>query len=189
MRTFFIILMILAAVAIVAVALLNNDLVTINFLLDQVTLNLSIVIIGAAVACIVVMIFFMIYRGIHNYVKAEESRSFKRELQSRVKLLENEKSRLEVELSKLQQERELAAEKYRSELEAEKKKLEEELNHQQQERAKEAAREQAELELEKSKLEEELQRQIRNQDQPATEELRESEEPPAKKGFFGFLKK
>ncbi|MDW7739004.1 MAG: lipopolysaccharide assembly protein LapA domain-containing protein [Bacillota bacterium] len=186
MRTLFIILMVLAAIVIVTVALLNTEAVTINYLLGQITLTLSMLIIGSALAGVLVMIFFMVYRSIQNYIKAEGARSLKRELQTRVKTLESEKRTMEDELNKLHKERELAAEKSRVELETAKKKLEEELTRQQKEREDAEAKEKAELELEKSKLEEELKKQQDNQQQSETVQ---TDDTPKKKGFFDFLKK
>lgn len=186
MRALFIILMILATIAIVAVAVLNSEIVTVNYLFGQIALNLFAVILGSALVGVVIMFFFMIYRSIHNYVKAESTRNLTRELQNRVKSLESENKKLEEELSKLQLEKELTAEQARVELEAEKKKLEEELNRQQKERDETAAREQAELEKEKNKLEEELKKQLKNHEHTETGQ---TVFPPKKKGFFDFLKK
>ncbi len=186
MRTLFIILMILATIALIAVALLNSEVVTVNYLIGQIDLNLFAVILGSALIGIVIMIFFMIYRSIHNYIRAESERNLKKELQRRLKTLETEKNQLENELAKMQREKELAAEKARVELEAEKKKLEDELARQQKERDEIAAREQAELEREKTKLEEELKKQLKEHEHGETGE---TVLPPQKKGFFDFLKK
>jgi len=187
MRTFFIILMLLLAFAIAAVAIANSEIVTVSYLFGQIDLNLFAVILGSALGGIMVMIFFMIYRGIHNYIKSESVRNLKKELQRQVQSLGAENKKLEDEISKLQREREIAAEKARTELENEKKKLEDELTRQQRERENTMAREQAELEAEKHKLEEELKKHQGVIGAPEAELT--GEDPTVKKGFFDFLKK
>ncbi len=187
MRTFFIILMFLLAFAIAAVAIANSEIVTVSYLFGQIELNLFAVILGSALGGIVVMLFFMIYRSIHNYVKSESERNLKKELQRQVQTLGTENKKLEEEIGRLQREREIAAEKARTELENEKKKLEDELTRQQSERESSMAKEQAELEAEKHKLEEELKKHqvVKGNSAPELP----SEEPAVKKGFFDFLKK
>lgn len=187
MRTFFIILMFLLAFAIAAVALLNSEIVNVNYLFGQIELNLFAVILGSALGGILVMIFFVIYRSIHNYVKSESDRNLKKELQRQLKTFESDNKRLTDEISKLQGEREIAAEKARTELENEKKKLEDELTRQQKEREDIMAKEQAELIADKHKLEEELKKHRAVNENPEAELV--SEDPVAKKGFFDFLKK
>jgi len=187
MRTFFIILMFLLAFAIAAVAIANSEIVTVSYLFGQIELNLFAVILGSALGGIVVMLFFMIYRSIHNYVKSESERNLKKELQRQLKALETENKKLEEEIGNLQRAREVATEKSRTELENEKKKLEDELTRQQKERESSMAKEQAELEAEKHKLEEELKKHQVVKGNSAPELT--SEEPAVKKGFFDFLKK
>ncbi len=186
MRALFIVLMLLLALAIAAVAMLNNEIVTVHYLFGQVNLTLFTLILGSALAGVLFMVFFCIYRSIHNYIKAEGERGLKKELQRRVKLLEGEKSKLEDELGKLQRERENADAKARAEIEAEKKKLEDELNRQKKEREDGAAKEQAELEAEKKELEDELKKQQKERDRLETKHDNGS---PKKKGFWNFLKK
>jgi len=186
MRTVFIILMILLALFIAAVAMLNNEIVTVSYLFGQLNLSLFSVILGSALAGILIMILFSIYRSIHNYIKAEGERGLKKELQRRVKVLEGENKKLEDELAKLQKEREDAAARAQAELEAEKKKLEEELNRQKKESENAAAKEQAELEAEKRNLEEEL---IRQKKELESLEAKNEDGTPKKKGFWDFLKK
>jgi len=186
MRMVFIVLMLLAALAIAAVAMLNNEIVTVYYLFGQANLTLFALILGSALAGILVMVFFCIYRSIHNYVKAEGERGLKKELQHRVRALEGEKKKLEEELGKIHKERENDAIRAQAELEAEKKKLEEELNRQKQERDSTAAKEQAELEAEKRNLEEELKKQKKERD---SLEAKYENGTVKKKGFFDFLKK
>lgn len=186
MRTVFIVLMLLLAIAIAAVAMLNNEIVTLHYLFGQANLTLFALILGSALAGVLLMIFFNIYRSIHNYIKAEGERTLKKELQHRVKALEGEKSKLEDELRKFHKEREDADAKARAEIEAEKKKLEDELNRQKKEREDAAAKEQAELEAEKKELEDELKKHQKESDRL---EVHQENGSPKKKGFWDFLKK
>ncbi len=70
MRTVFIVLMVLLALAVVAVAMLNQEIVMVNYIFGQVELPLIAVILGSALADVLIMVFFYIYRSIHNYVKS-----------------------------------------------------------------------------------------------------------------------
>ena len=185
-RIVFIILMILLAIAVVAVAVVNHEIVTVDYLFGQVELTLFTVMLGSALAGVLIMVFFYIYRSIHNYLKSGSDRALKKELQQRIKYLESENKKLEEEAARLQKERENAAEKARKELETEKNKLEEELERQRKGREEASTREQAELQAEKEKLEEELRKQQKEQGSP--EEQDETESPP-KKGFWDFLKR
>ncbi len=187
MRLIFIVLMILVALAVALVAVLNSEIVTVNYLIGQAELTLFAVILGSALAGVVVMVFFIIYRSIHGYVKSESERNLKREMQNRIKHLEKENKRLEDELSKLQKERETAARQDRDELEAEKRRLEEELKRERKAREESALKEQDELESEKEKLEKELRKQAQESNTPEPEG--DTEKPPEKKGFFDFLKR
>ncbi|HAP31562.1 MAG TPA: hypothetical protein DCQ14_00685 [Firmicutes bacterium] len=192
MRTLLVILMIIMVIALVVIALLNSDVVTVNYLFGQITLNLFTVILWSVLFGVVGMTFFMIYRSIHNYIKTESERALKKELLHRLKTLEDENRQLEGELSMLQREKKLAAEKIRADLEAEKNKLKDELARQQKERDEEVARSLAELELEKNAIEElerlegELNRQIKEHKHAETGE---TVLPLEKKGIFDFLKR
>jgi uncharacterized integral membrane protein len=156
MRMIFFVLALILALVIAVVALINKEVVTLDYLLDQSNFTLSIVILGSAGAGVLVMIFFGIFRSIQKYMGSQAERGLKNELQHQVKTLENEKKKLEDELSKLQKEREEAAAKTQAELEAEKNKLEDELNRQQKEREENTIQEQKALEAEKKRLEEAL---------------------------------
>jgi uncharacterized integral membrane protein len=156
MRMVFLILALILALVIAVVAMINTEVVTLNYLLDQSNLTLALVILGSAGAGVLVMIFFGIFRSIQKYMGSQAERGLKNELQHKVKTLENEKKKLEDELNKMQKEREEAAAKAHAELEAEKKKLEDELNRQQKEREENAVQEQEALEAEKKRLEEAL---------------------------------
>jgi uncharacterized integral membrane protein len=159
MRMVFFVLALILALVIAFVALINTEVVTLNYLLDQSNFTLSIVILGSAGAGVLVMIFFGIFRSIQKYMGSQAERGLKNELQHQVKALVNEKKKLENELSKVQKEREEAAAKAHAELEAEKKKLEDELNRQHKQREETAVQQQESLETEKKRLEEALIRQ------------------------------
>ncbi len=185
MRAIVIVLMILIILAVTALAVVNNEIVTVNYLFGQTDLSLFALILGSTFTGIVIMIFFGIYRSIHNYIKSESERNLKKDLQHRVKSLEDEKKKLEAELDRFQKEREIAAAKEHDELVAEKEKLKEELNKQRQEHEV-ATKEQAELAFEKEKLEDKLRRQQKEQGNPETEDHIVE---PSKKGFWDFLKR
>lgn len=76
------------------------------------------------------MVSLGIFRSIQNYMKSQGERGHKKDLQHRVKILEDEKKKLENELKRQQEEREDAATKAHTTLEDEKKKLEDELEKQ-----------------------------------------------------------
>jgi lipopolysaccharide assembly protein A len=155
MRMIFFVLALILALVIAVVAIVNTEIVTLNYLIDQSSLALSIVILGSAGAGVLVMIFFGIFRSIQKYMGSQAERGLKNELQQKIKTLENEKKKLEDELNRHLKEREEAAAKAHTELEADKKKLEDELKRQQKESEEAAAKAHAELEAEKKRLEEE----------------------------------
>ncbi len=140
MRMIFLLLALLVGLVIAVVAMINNEVVTVNYLFGQVSLTLFMLILGSAFAGAVFMGFLGIFRSIHNYMNSQGDRGLKKELERRVKLLEGEKGKLEAELSKQQKEREDAAAKAHGDLEEEKKKLEAELDNQQKEREDAAAK-------------------------------------------------
>ncbi|MDW7740586.1 MAG: lipopolysaccharide assembly protein LapA domain-containing protein [Bacillota bacterium] len=131
MRMIFLVLALLFGLIIVVAAMINNEVVTVNYLFGQVSLTLFMLILGSAVAGALFMGSLGIFRSIHNYVNSQGDRGLKKELQSRVKTLEDEKKKMEDELGKQQKEREEAAAKAHANLEDEKRKLEDELRKQQ----------------------------------------------------------
>ncbi len=141
MRMIFLLLALLVGLVISVVAMINNEIVTVNYLFGQVSLTLFMLILGSAFAGAVFMGFLGIFRSIHNFMNSQGDRGLKKELERRVKLLESEKGKLETELGKQQKEREDAAAKAHGDLEDEKEKLEKELNKQQKEREDTAAKE------------------------------------------------
>ena len=141
MRMIFLLLALLVGLVISVVAMINNEIVTVNYLFGQVSLTLFMLILGSAFAGAVFMGFLGIFRSIHNYMNSQGDRGLKKELERRVKLLESEKGKLETELGKQQKEREDAAAKAHGDLEDEKEKLEKELNKQQKEHEDTVAKE------------------------------------------------
>ena len=140
MRLIFLVLALMFGLIIAAAAIINNEVVTVNYFFGQVNLTLFMLILGSAVAGALFMGSLSIYRGIHNYMNSQGDRGLKKELQNRVRTLEDEKQKLEDEKQKLeedlseqQKEREEASKKAYSALENEKRKLEDELRKQQKE--------------------------------------------------------
>ncbi|MBW6463217.1 MAG: DUF1049 domain-containing protein [Firmicutes bacterium] len=131
MRLIFLVLALLFGLIIAAAAMINNEIVTVNYFFGQISLTLFMLILGSAVAGALFMGSLSIYRGIHNYVNSQGDRGLKKELQNRVKTLEDEKKKMGDELSKQQKEREDAAAKELASLEDEKRNLEDELRKQQ----------------------------------------------------------
>ena len=133
MRLIFLALALMFGLIIAVAAIINNEVVTVNYFFGQVNLTLFMLILGSAVAGALFMGSLSIYRGIHNYMNSQGDRGLKKELQNRVKTLEDEKKKLEEELSEQQKEREKAASKAYESVENEKKRLEDELRKQQKE--------------------------------------------------------
>ena len=133
MRLIFLALALMFGLIIAAAAIINNEVVTVNYFFGQVNLTLFMLILGSAVAGALFMGSLSIYRGIHNYMNSQGDRGLKKELQNRVKTLEDEKKKLEEELSEQHKEREKAASKAYESVENEKKRLEDELRKQQKE--------------------------------------------------------
>lgn len=131
MRTISLLLALLVGLLIAIAAIINNEVVTVNYLLGQMDLTLFMLILGSAVAGAIFMALLSVFRSIQKYMKSQGDRDYKKGLEERVKLLENEKKELEAELDKQQEELKNTAEKAYADLENEKKKLEEELKNQQ----------------------------------------------------------
>lgn len=133
MRMIFLVLALLFGLAIAVAAIINNEVVTVNYFFGTASLTLFMLILGSAVAGALFMGSLGIFSSIHRYVNSQGDRNHKKGLQHQVKDLENEKKKLEDELNEHQKEREDAAAKAYASLEDEKKNLEEELRKQQKE--------------------------------------------------------
>lgn len=133
MRMIFLFLALIVGLVIAGVAAINNEVVTLNYYFGQLNLTLFMLILGSAAAGAIFMGSLGIYRSIHNYMGSQGERGHKKDLQHRVKFLEDEKKKLEDELKKQQKDREDHAVKAQATLEDEKRGLEDELRKQQKE--------------------------------------------------------
>jgi len=131
MRMIFLVLAVLLIIIIAVAAIINNEVVTVNYLFGQVNLTLFMLILGSAFAGAMFMGFLGIFRSIHNYMNSQGERGHKKDLEKRVKLLEDEKKKLEDKLSKQQKDREEASKETKAALIDENKKLTDELKKQQ----------------------------------------------------------
>lgn len=127
MRIISLLLALLIGILIAVIAIINNDIVTVNYLLGEMNLTLFMLILGSALAGAMFMVFLSLFRSIHKYMKSQGDCDYKKVLEERIKLLESQTRELEGELSKQQQELKEAAEKAYADLKSEKKDLEEEL--------------------------------------------------------------
>ena len=134
MKIIFLILALLLVLVIAVAAIINNEVVTVNYLFGQISITLFMLILGSAFAGALFMGLLGIFRSINNYMNSQGDRNYKKDLQHQVKDLEDEKKKLQDELSKQQKEREDAAAKAYASLDDEKKKLEDELRKQQKDR-------------------------------------------------------
>ncbi len=163
MRNLFLLLALLLVLVIAVFAWINNEVVTVNYLFGQLSTTLFTLIVGSALAGALVMGFLIIFRSIQTYMKSQPERNLRKEMQKRVKTLEEEKEHQQEEMKKLQKERDEAVASAMATLEYEKDKLEEELKRQQQEREEASTQALAKLEDEKKRLEEELRKQAKEQ--------------------------
>ncbi len=131
MRAIFLVLALMIGLIIAGVAIINNEAVTVNYLFGQISLTLFMLILGSAFAGALFMSFLGIFRGIQNYSKSQGERGHKKDMQHRVKSLENENEKLRDELEKQNKDREDATKKKQDALENENKKLDDELKKQQ----------------------------------------------------------
>lgn len=143
MKTIFLILSLLLGLAIAVAAIINNEVVTVNYLFGQISLSLFMLILGSAFAGALFIGLLGIFRSISNYLNTQGDRLHKKDVQHHVKDLEDEKKKMQDELSRQQKEREDAAAKAYAALEEEKKKLEDELREQRKDRDDAVAKEYA----------------------------------------------
>ena len=133
MKTLFLLLSLLVGLLISVAAIINTDVVTVNYLLGQMDIPLFMLILGAALSGAMFIGFLNIFSSINKHMKSQGDRDYKKVLEERVKVLESETIELQSELDKQQKEREQATEKAYTDLENENKKLEAELKMQQNE--------------------------------------------------------
>ncbi len=130
MRAIFLVLALLIGLVIAVVAIINNEVVTVNYLFGQVSLTLFMLILGSAFAGAMFMSFLGIFRGIQNYMNSQGERGHKKDLQHRVKSLEDENKKLGDELNKQHKDREDVAKRKQDTLEDENRELGDELKKQ-----------------------------------------------------------
>lgn len=143
MKTMFLLLALLLGLAIAVAAIINNEVVTVNYLFGQISLSLFMLILGSALAGALFMGLLGIFRSISIYLNTQGDRLHKKDMQHHVKDLEDEKKKMQDELSKQQKEREDAAAKAYAALEDEKNKLKDELREQRKDRDDAVAKEYA----------------------------------------------
>ncbi len=109
MSIFYLVLALLFSLLIAVVAMVNSEVVAVNYLFGQARVSLIVLIIGSACAGALTLSFFSLFRGIRNHLKFREERHNHEQLQHRVEFLEKENSRLEEKMSGQQLEREATA--------------------------------------------------------------------------------
>lgn len=125
MSMFYLLLALMFSLLIAVVATVNVESITVNYLFGQAQLSLMVLILGSASLGALTMGFFCVFRSIRTHLKFREEHRNQEELQNRLKLLEEEKYKLEAELGKRQMEREAtdAKEHTGEEVSAESKKM------------------------------------------------------------------
>jgi hypothetical protein len=71
-------------------AIINNEVVTVNYLFGQVNLTFFMPILGSASSGAMFMGSLGVFRSIHNYMNSQGGARSKKDLQHRVKTLEDE---------------------------------------------------------------------------------------------------
>jgi len=105
MSMFYLVLALLFSLLIAVVAMVNVENITVNYLFGQAQLSIMVLILGSASLGALTMGFFGVFRSIRTHLKFREEHRNQEELQIRLKLLEEEKYKLEAELGKRQMER------------------------------------------------------------------------------------
>ena len=105
MSMFYLVLALLFSLFIAIVAMVNSEIVILNYLFGQAHISLIVLILGSACAGALTLGFFSLFRSIQTRLKFREVRRNQEELQSRVEFLEKEKNSLEAELGRRQMER------------------------------------------------------------------------------------
>ncbi|MBS4030688.1 MAG: DUF1049 domain-containing protein [Clostridiales bacterium] len=108
MSMFYLVLALLFSMFVAAVAMTNATIVTVYYLFGHAQISLIVLILGSACAGALAMGFFGLFRNIRTHLKFREAHRNQLELQGRLDFLEKEKIRLEADLSRQQQEREVA---------------------------------------------------------------------------------
>lgn len=111
---FYLVLALLFSLLIAAAAIVNVEIVTVNYLFGEASLSLIVLILGSACAGALALGFFGLFRGTRANLRFREMRHSKEDLERRVDVLEDEKMRLEAELGRRQMGRQSAAVKEHS---------------------------------------------------------------------------
>ena len=110
MSMLYLVLALLFSLLIAVVAMVNSEVVTINYLLGQANVSLIVLILASASAGALTVGSLSLFSGIQSQLNFRSLRHQQTELQNRVECLEKEKTRLEAELGRQQSERETVTE-------------------------------------------------------------------------------
>jgi uncharacterized integral membrane protein len=100
MASFYLVLGLIFSLLIAIIALANNELVTVSYIVGRVQISLILLILGSAVTGALAMGLFSIFRSIRNAFAFRELRNQQVVLQKKVKALEEEKVFLLAELNR-----------------------------------------------------------------------------------------
>lgn len=100
MASFYLVLGLIFSLLIAIIALANNDLVTVSYIVGRVQISLILLILGSAATGALAMGLFSIFRSIRNAFAFRELRNQQVVLQKKVKALEEEKVFLLAELNR-----------------------------------------------------------------------------------------
>ena len=103
MSMFYLVVALLFSLLIAVVAMVNGEIVTVHYLFGQARVSLIVLILGSACAGALTLGFFSLYRSIRSHLKFRQEHRNQEELQRRLKLLEEEKSVLEMEFGRRRQ--------------------------------------------------------------------------------------
>ncbi len=100
MSILYLVLALLFSLLIAVVAMVNGEIVTLHYFFGQARLSLIVLILGSACAGALTLGFFSLFRSIRTHLRFREERRNQEELQRRLKLMEEEKNALEIELGR-----------------------------------------------------------------------------------------
>ena len=103
MSMLYLVLALLFSLLIAVVAIVNGELVTVNYLFGQARLSLIVLILGSACAGALTLGFFSLFRSIRTHLEFKEEHRNQEGLQRRLELMEAEKNKLEIELGRRRQ--------------------------------------------------------------------------------------
>ena len=100
MGSFYLIMGLIFSLMIAIIALANNESVTVSYIVGRAEVSLILLILGSAVTGALVMGLFSIFRSIRTAFAFRDLRHQQKDLQKKVKTLEEEKVFLEAELNR-----------------------------------------------------------------------------------------